>query len=184
MTVWIMHLPLTEAEEQALKQRDYLPLPFKDIPNLLPLQNSWDFRRLLSAQNVDMPPESIERLHDRVWKIYTELRAEDVIIVPLKHKRVVAVAELSGGYHYDTESADEPHRISVKWQEKEIPFIKFRLHKALLESSDWSITEVKDASARAIVQASLPYKYNRFSGLKWIVLIYTAFQLIRVLMHK
>ncbi|MFO0389614.1 MAG: hypothetical protein ACK502_07860 [Alphaproteobacteria bacterium] len=183
MTVWIMHMPMKEQEENALMQLTELPLPFGDLPDLSTVNNGREFKRLISLLQVDTPPETIERLHDKIWTILSELQPEDIIVLPLQHKRVVAVAEISGRYSYAKDEGSKAHRIAVKWHEKTIPFIRFRLHKSLIESKEWSIAELKDQSARAIIQLRLPYKYNRFAKVKWIASVFILWQALQMLLR-
>ncbi len=184
MTIWILHMPLAESQEGDFTKYDSLPLPFGDVPDLSNVSNSSAFRHLVAALHPDMPPESLERIHNRVWKIFSELHPEDIIAVPLTHKRVVLLAEVSGKYRYDSAADTSPHRIPVKWQEKTLSFVRFRLHKNLLESSGWSMAEVSDQSARAIIQSSLPRRYNRFAGFKWIVVVFMLWNLVVMLVRR
>ena len=183
MTVWMLHLPLSSADEESIRQRAFLPLPFGNVPDLTLIGSSFEFRRMMASLNMELPPEALDRMQDKIWKILSELQPEDIIAVPLTHKRAVALAEVSGKYTYSKDAGDNnAHQIPVTWQEKLIPLGKFRLHKPLIENTGNAILEVSDPSARAIIQSSLKRSYNRFAGLKWIVLVFTLWHLFQMLM--
>jgi predicted Mrr-cat superfamily restriction endonuclease len=182
MTVWVLHLPLSESETESIKERSTLPLPLEGLPDLSLIGSATEFRHLLVALHTDAPPETIERIFQRTWHIFSEVQAGDIIAVPLKSKQRVAVAEVMGRYTYQTDSdGADIHTVPVKWYGRTIPFARFRLHKQLLSGRAWQMMEVTAPDARAIIRSKLPHSYNRFTGIKWILGLFMVWHLIRML---
>lgn len=178
MTLWVMHVPLSADEEEAIAAREFLPLPLEDLPDLSVIRSQTEFRHLLKALHPEAPPETLTRIIERTWKIFRGVEVEDIIAVPLPVSREVAIAEVTGPYQYrvQADKSDE-HAIPVKWHARRIPFSKFYRHKNIL-NADGPMQEVQAVEVRNIIRARLPHRYNRFAGLKWILVIFIVWRLV------
>lgn len=185
MSVWVLHLPLTVAEEEALNRRTHLPLPFDDMPDMSMVGSIEQCRHLLRALYPDDPPEAIDRKIDLTWRQYAGLRIEDIIVVPLPSKKELAIAEVAGRYEYHVgEQGEDTHRVAVKWHDKRVPISKFGKFKHVFDATELSkMYEIADAEPRTIIRDRLPHTYNRFAAIKWILIIFFAIRGLMFILH-
>jgi predicted Mrr-cat superfamily restriction endonuclease len=184
MTVWLLYQSLKPEEEVKLRQQPYVALPLADVPDLSRVMNLADCRRLLQAIHPDAPPETINRLADRVWKYYSEVHPGDIIAVLLRSREEIALAEVTGKYEYRMgENREDIHTMPVKWHEKTAPM---RVLKKLKLSSDEQgsrLVEITHRDGKIALMDHLPYKYNRFSKWKWVIAILVGIHAVSFIIH-
>lgn len=182
MTVWVLRQTLDADEEARIFERTELRLPFDGLPDLTQVSNAQEARRLLALLHPDEPPEATARRVERFWHRFSTLQLEDVIAVPLPLSRKLALATVVGHYRYET-AADggDIHLIPVRWHEKFIPLTKFSKHKELFDPANPPMYEVDSAEARASLREQLPHGYNRFAKWKWLMALFFALSLLRML---
>lgn len=177
MSVWVLHLPLTRQEEEAITSRSFLPLPFEGLPDLSMINNLQECRHLLMALYPDDPPETISHKIDKFWRQYAGLREEDLIAVPLQNRQELAIAQVTGHYTYQVgEAGKDIHTVPVNWHKRRVPFRKFGKFKTWFYPAriDDPMVEIGDEEPRIIIRDRLPHSYNRFAKLKWFLLFVIA----------
>lgn len=180
MSVWLRHLKLSEAEEETLTQQPYISLPLDGMPDLSLINSEAELRHLIAALHPEAPPETMQRLQQRYWTYARGVEEEDIIAVPLLHKKIVALAEVNGKYHYETNmQGDDVHRIGVNWMKKTIPFIRFGRDAGMLKAGSNPLHEVTDTRVRGLIRSALPYGYNRFAAIKWILFVFIAWRMVQ-----
>lgn len=176
MTMWVL-------QDEENVGREYIRLPFRDIPDLSQTASAADVRRMLMALHPDAPPETIASLLERSWKFYQEIAPEDMVVVPMESRKALAIACITGPYRYDVaEDGSDAHLFPVKWENKTIPFSALRNHKSFLEEMS-PLYEITDVETRKFIHARLPKPYNRFVAIKWIVGLLLGLQAISFLLQ-
>lgn len=168
MTVWLLHLPLSPADEAQLRERTALPLPLGDAPDLTGLTSLSGCRQRLHTLHPDEPPEALRRRTERLWTLYAGVQKDDIIAVPLPARRQLALAEVTGPYRHEPDApADRRHLIPVTWQKKPLRITaRFRDDCA---PSGPAMAEVEDSALRIAIRDTLPRPYNRFARWKWLM---------------
>lgn len=181
MTVWVRHFPLSKEEEQTIKERAYLPLPFEGLPDLSHVPGPAQAIEMLAMLHPDEPPESINNRLDRFWPLFEKIHFEDVIAVPLPVRRQVVLAEVRGGYHYRVgENGEDIHEIPVKFYELNIPMSKLKKHQEWFTGGGNRLLEITDTQARVALRSYLPHSYNRFARFKWLLVVFFLMSLVRM----
>lgn len=172
MSIWILHQRLTSQEEDTIRQRDTLELPFNDVPDLSEVSSPAQCRQLMQSLHPDDPPEALRLKTERVWTLFSGLQREDIVAVPLQQRRQLALAEVTGRYRYEVaaDGADR-HLIPVTWVQKPVPFRALREHKEWLDPKRDAMFEINDAKARIAIRDRLPHSYNRFARFKWVFVV-------------
>lgn len=63
---------------------------------------------------------------NQLWRFYREIQIGDLVVLPLKHARVIAVGRVNGEYGFRPDvSADAPHTRAVEWQATDVPRADF-----------------------------------------------------------
>lgn len=177
MSVWLLHMPLSRQEEEQVSQRELLPLPFGDAPDLRATSGLHALKQALATMHPDAPPETIHRRAAPVWEQYEALQREDVVAVPLPHRKQAAVAEVIDPYVYQPDAvAPMRHAMRVQWAQKYTSWRAFERDAPMLR-----LEEVKDQKQRVRLRACLPYRYNRFARWRWILAVFMGLSLLTML---
>jgi predicted Mrr-cat superfamily restriction endonuclease len=184
MSIWVLHLKLTEAEQEAIAERTHLPLPFDHLPDLSMVKSAGECRRLLQTLHPEEPPETITRRLERVWTIYGRIEPEDIIAVPLPARSEVALAEVTGRYQYQAGGAGSPvHLLPVKWHARRIVPARTRKLRELFKQGGLPMMEVTKPEERIAIRDYLPYRYNRFARWKWLLGIFFLMGMLRLVLR-
>jgi hypothetical protein len=183
MTVWRLHLDLTPHEESSIATRTHLMLPFEELPDLSRIHSQQTCRQFLMAFFPDAPPETIDRKADRLWRVLGELHKEDIIAVPLSLRQEVALAEVTGAYEYQMGDRGPLHLVPVRWHEKRVPLAAFKKLPGAMEADSEKMRPVTSEKARVLIRDRLPYAYNRFAGLKWLLGLFLLLHMVMMLMR-
>jgi len=183
MTIWVLHPSFTPQEEEQLQERTHLALPFDDLPDLSLITSQVECRHLLGTLHPDDPPESITRKTERVWKLYAGLQLEDIIAVPLKSRKEIALAEVTERYRYRVDSGADMHQVGVKWYARRVKLHGFGKHKALFDERGEKMREITDPEARVAIRDKLPHSYNRFAKWKWLLALFFILGLLSRFEH-
>lgn len=173
MSVWVLQQALPPAEEANIETREWLELPFGDLPDLRPYQHH-ELRRLFAERHPDLPPETHVNMADRTWG-RLQLENEDILAVPLASRGEVAIAVVSGHYRYE----NGQHKIPVVWQGTTIPKQRFGNAYTRIFGRSEPMFEVADAEDRNAIRRWLPNSYNRFASWKWF---FVAFMILEAIM--
>jgi len=181
MTIWILHQPMSEEEEAVLSQQTTLALPFVGLPDLSELAGPAQALEMLAALYPDDPPESINNRLDRFWPTFVKIHFEDLIAVPLLHRKEVVLAEVTGGYIYQVgEKGEDMHRIPVKFYPQIIPLRRFKQYREWFTATGNKIVEVTDDKLRIAIRDQLPHQYNRFVKYKWLMALFILMSLAQL----
>lgn len=179
MSVWVLQQALTAEEEASVTTRTHLQLPYADLPDLTAVTSPARAMQLLRALHPDEPPESLTRRFDAFWNLHSGLHEEDVIAVPLPHRRRVALATVTGRYEYRIgPDGGDLHLIPVSWPLSPLPMRRFRMIRD--EFTRPGMQEVTRREARILILSRLPYGYNRFRRLQWVLGALTLLMLLRL----
>ncbi len=184
MSVWVLHQLLSPEEEAAVEKRERLVLPFDGVPDLSTIETQAELHKMLSALHPELPPESIARTAERHWSRFQNLHADDLVAVPLHARREIALATLSGRYHYEVgPNGEDVHLMNVTWYPVRIPLVKLGKHKPVFENYGERLFEITDIDVRNALRTRLPHSYNRFARWKWVLVFLFIIQMIAMLSH-
>lgn len=176
-----MHPLLPEGGEERLSEADHLAIDWPELPSLEMVQNLQQLKHQLSALAPDAPPETITRRAERIWKFLREAAEEDVIAVPLPGKKEVAFAQITGPYFCRREDEAFVHARPVKWFPKTMKLRAFYRHKHVFEKGASAFSAVAGRDAKNFIRGKLPFRYNRFARITWILLLLVALKMLHVL---
>ncbi|MFW0776535.1 MAG: hypothetical protein ACN2B6_02300 [Rickettsiales bacterium] len=184
MSIWVIQQQLTAEQEADILLRKSIELPFDGMPDLSMVANQSECKRLLQTLHPDQPPESIQLMLDRLWNQFSGIGVDDTVAVPLPMRKEVAIARVDGKYYYKMgKNGEDHHLIDVQWYPRTHPITSFGKSKHVFASDNLPMMEINNKEAREKILAKLPYKYNRFSKLKWIAAIFIFFHAARMLGH-
>lgn len=164
MSVWILHTAFSPELTQ-------LPLPFAGLPDLKGVDSEFAMRHLLVALNPDMAPETAARMAEVHWRNFSEMMADDMILVP-KPDNSVALAEVVVPYRYEVRDGEDTHSVEIRWVKTDIPKRRLSQLSAMLRDPA-TLQLVPHADQRKQVYGLLPRPYNRFRKVQWLMVAIT-----------
>ena len=180
MSVWILQQPLTPDEELRIATAAYLILPYDNLPDLTYINTVEKARKLLRMLYPDEPPETISRKLEQFWPLHTGIEVDDIIAVPLPVTKKMALAQVSGSYVYSVgHDCGDLHLLPVTWLRDDAPMSALRKYKQLLIQP--GMQEVTDLDARTSIRSLLPHSYNRFHKWRWLLAVFMAMGMLRLL---
>ncbi len=173
MTPWLLHQSLAPDEEAHIRQLPALELPLGDAPDLTGITSIAACRRRLAALYPEEPPEALARRLERLWRLYGGVQKEDILAVPLRNHKALALAEVSGPYRYETGGDGRPrHLIPVTWHDKTLRITGSL--KDAIDRSGQAMAEIEHLDARLAIRDRLPHAHNRFARWKWLMAMFTV----------
>ncbi|NTW29640.1 MAG: restriction endonuclease [Coriobacteriia bacterium] len=80
----------------------------------------------MTSRYPDGKPKAIMNWSSQVWPFAHEIKAGDLVVLPLKSQRAIQVGEVTGSYHYEVAGPDPYfHWLPVKWIAESIPRANF-----------------------------------------------------------
>jgi predicted Mrr-cat superfamily restriction endonuclease len=174
MSVWVLHQSLSLHEENEITKRNWLELPFGDLPDLRVYQHG-ELKKLFEERYPESPPETHMNMADRTW-VRMQLERDDILAVPLHARQEVMMGVVSTPYRYE----NGKHLIGVEWQDVSIPKLRFgKAYSSIFERGNEPMFEITNAEERNAIRRWLPNSYNRFAGWKWFLV---AFMILEAIM--
>ncbi len=181
MSIWVLRQEMTPEDEKGVFERSDLVLPFGQLPDLSLVKSPLAARNLMKMLYPAEPPESLARRVDRFWSQFSGVQVEDLIVVKLPTLNVAVIATVSGKYHYEVgDKGSDIHLIPVRWHDKEIKLSRFK-HKEIFDPTNPPMMEVMEPEVRVALRDYLPHNYNRFAKFKWLLALFFAMTLVRML---
>lgn len=119
MALWLVRAGRYGEREDLVLQNKVALIGWQELPDLRSLPTRKDLAELLQSTYPDLKPKTLLNWESQIWPFVHEIRIDDIIAIPLKHRAVILFGEVSGEYRYDpTFPLDARHVRSVKsWKE-------------------------------------------------------------------
>ena len=117
MAVWVIRAGAQGQGEEFALERGIASINFGFRRDLADFTGQSELRDRLTS------PMAASQL----WRFAHEIKDGDMVVLPRKQPKVVAVGKIAGGYEYrpDLESAHGPHTRLVEWEVTDIPRANF-----------------------------------------------------------
>lgn len=119
------------------------------------------YRKMLPNENDDQMSQGA----GQVWSFLTEIRKNDVVILPLisKHPKSVAIGVILGDYEFREKTPDIKHIRNVQWLHKEIPIEEFSDKAKRSLNSSRTVYQIQNQESLNSIKEVMK-KYNIFDG--------------------
>ena len=158
MALWLVRAgKYGEREDFALKNK-MVVIGWDDVPDLAAIKDRKELAALLAQVYLDAKPKTLMAWESQLWAFSKDIAIGELVAMPLKHRSVIALGEITGDYAYRKDHPPESrHARPVKWL-KELPRSAF--DKDLLYSlgSARTIARISRNDAEARVRKMLAGK--------------------------
>jgi predicted Mrr-cat superfamily restriction endonuclease len=184
VSIWLFKLELNEAQEKILAERARLPLPLTGVPDLSRVSTLKHCALLAKSMYPNDPPERVYREAEAIWKVYYGVQLDDLLAIYLPISQQVALARVTDKYAYSVgEDGEDMHTIGVKWYAP-VELRRFGKHKKMFLEQVKPLTEVTNAEDKKAITEKLPYAYNRFTRIKWVLAVIFTLKIIGFTLHQ
>jgi hypothetical protein len=186
MSVWVLRTDIAQEQEAEFIKQDFISLPFEGIPDLSAVRSLAQCKALIKALHPSAPPEQIQGQAEKLWSIYNNLEEDDTLAVYLPASKTVRLARLTGKYKYIVgEDGKDQHRMGITWYwHRPIALLRFGRNKELFVDGKQPLVQVKDKKQAAAITDRLPYNYNRFKRIKWLLVVLVVLKVISVILRS
>ncbi|MRR36947.1 restriction endonuclease [bacterium] len=127
MAVWLVRAG-SHGEYEAKfvsEERVYVTWDLLDV-DLSKMTDRQELTATIADLYPDQKPKAVMNWVSQIWPFAHEIRAGDLIVLPLKSQRAIQVGEVTGEYHFEPEGPSPYyHWIPVRWIAEAVPRANF-----------------------------------------------------------
>ena len=148
MTAWIVRAgQMGERDDWAL-QGEQAGGGFSEVPDLTGIHDRDQLRALVSAAYPGSTTGRVNNFTGQLWALTQVIKPGDIIVLPLKTTKKIAVGVCTSGYSYKAnEPNDRRHAIGVDWKRDDVP--RLALKDDLLNTINGAMTIFQAAKNNA-----------------------------------
>lgn len=155
MALWLVRAGKNGEREDYAIENKVAVIGWNDLSDLSNLKNRNELKSLLGKKYSDAPAGRLRNWESQIWPFISDIKPGDLIVLPLKHRAMIAIGEVVGEYKYEKDNPEGAQHIrSVKsWHE----YGRYTFEKDLLFSfgAFMTVCEIKRNNAEARVRARL-----------------------------
>lgn len=175
MAVWLVRAgPHGEDESKFIgERRVYVTWEGLDV-DLSKMKGRAELVSAMTERYPDAKVRTIVNWSTQVWSFAHDIKAGDLIVVPLKSQRTIQIGEVAGGYHFEADGPDPYfHWLPVKWVAEAIPRANFG--KDLLNSFGAFLTICRisrnNAESRLAAMRAAGWKPETIAAAKSVTIV-------------
>ena len=159
MAVWLVRAGRSGEREDFALENGVAVVGSDDIPDLATVNDREQVRELVRQARADTDNFAIGNFTGQLWAFRQRIQRDDLIVLPLKTRSMVAVGKVTGTYQY---KADNPlgarHTRPVKWIREDIPREAFGKDLLYSFGAFMTVCQIKRNNAEERIQAVLEGK--------------------------
>jgi len=122
MAAWIVRAGRVGEREGWAIEHSVAGGGFTEITDLAGCQSSNETRELVARCIPAAKPKRIQNFAGQLWALKGRIQVGDVIVMPLKTSKTLAIGRCISGYLYQPETdPSRRHSIGVKWERTDVP---------------------------------------------------------------
>lgn len=96
---------------------------WRTVPDITACASRDDIAKVVEATWPGSSPARRNNFTGQLWALRSRIRPGDLLVMPLKTTRQIALGRVTSGYHYraDEPEADKRHVVGVDWQRIDLP---------------------------------------------------------------
>ena len=154
MAVWVIRAGrMGENEEFALNEGVY-SIGFSQERSVADFSDYESLRDYIHRQSDEWSLQQAASRASQLWRFVHDMQLDDMIVLPRKRHRVIAVGRITGNYLYnaDESQAPLPHTRKVEWQVQDLPRANFDEDLKHSFTSQLTVSQVRKDNAEARIQ--------------------------------
>ena len=121
MTAWIIRAGRYGEREQWALESGLSGADFHEVGDLTPANTKDKVRTAISAAFPSAPPGRQANFSGQLWALRDSVKPGDLIVMPLKTTKKIALGIVTSGYSYRPEAPeDRRHTIAVDWKTSDV----------------------------------------------------------------
>ncbi len=120
MAIWVVRGGRNGEREQEALEDNILGIGFGGLGDLSTTQTREQATRLVREDNPGAKDKSVIAWTSSVWAFRDGIKRGDLIVMPRKGQKVIAIGEMVGDYEFRPDTPESGHRRAVKWINREV----------------------------------------------------------------
>ena len=133
MTLWLIRAGKNGEQEHDALENNVCVIGWNELPDLSKITNKEELTKIYHQHYEDETERAAIIRINQIWRFVKDIKIEDMIALPLKSERSVAIGKINEEYTYKKISPIIQHTRSVQWMGK-IPRSSLLEHKDILYS--------------------------------------------------
>ena len=117
---WVIRAGSSGEREKYNLEHGLASMHYGNPPDLRGLSGRDELERIMQQTDPDALPKSVQSGASQLWRLYFEVSTGDLVVLPLKTTRQIALGTVEQEYSYRADEAWR-HVVSVDWQRKDVP---------------------------------------------------------------
>ena len=119
MTIWLTRAGRYGEREDYALENNVAVIGWQELPDLSTISSRKELADLLEENYPDKKSKTLSNWESQIWPFIQVIAKGDLIVLPLKHRAIIAVGEVEGDYHFEGGNPpDARHLRPVKWLEE------------------------------------------------------------------
>jgi restriction system protein len=158
MTLWLIRAGRNGEREDFALQNDVAAIGWEEMSDLSGLKTRKELASLLRTSYPDAKANTLRNWESQLWQFIHDSSVGDLVVMPLKHRAVVEIGEITGDYCYVKDNPpNSRHTRPVKWL-TEKPRNQFDPDLLLSFGSLRTISRVRSENAEERIRGMLAGK--------------------------
>jgi len=116
MALWMIRAGRSGEREDLNAEKGVATTGWIGLSDLSSIEKRYELARLLRETYPDEKPRTLTNWESQLWPVIGVMREGDLVVVPLKSRRAVAIGKITGPYEYHPDFPDAcQHTRPVEW---------------------------------------------------------------------
>ncbi|WP_285038030.1 restriction endonuclease [Plantibacter sp. lyk4-40-MEA-4] len=96
---------------------------WQELPDLSGCRSREDVGQIVRATYNEFGPAALANYTGQTWALRSRIKVDDILVMPLKTTKQIAIGRVTSGYHYLSEEPDpnRRHVVGVSWERTDVP---------------------------------------------------------------
>jgi len=125
MSVWVVRAGKHGEQEATVLDKNVIAIGWNELPDLSSIRTRDELRELYERTYPEDSENTVSTQVGQIWRFIHEINIGDLVCVPLRTQRAIAVGEVNGEYEYKPSDLNLPENVihirRVKWLADPIP---------------------------------------------------------------
>lgn len=156
MAVWMVRGGRAGERESWALENQVSGGGFREVGDLSKCQSRDDVYEVVSAAMPERKVAANRNFSAQLWALRGRIQEGDIVVMPLKTTRQIAIGRCSSGYKYrDHEDAEKRHSVGVTWIRTDIPRSSLKQDLLFMLGAFMTICEIRRNDAESRLEAVL-----------------------------
>lgn len=161
MALWLVRAGKYGEQEEKVIENGIISIGWHRLPDLSHIKTKDELQQLYEKTYPEEKPKTVLNKVSQVWAFFNRIQKGDLVVLPLKKRSDIAIAEVIGPYQYRTDISDDIRHIRpVRWIKTDLPRTAFTQDLLYSFGAFMTVCQISRNNAEERVKQVLRGKYK------------------------